>query len=142
MSAWWKLSRTTIVTFVREAGCEIARGADLFDTLWQAAKHFLELDDAETLKLVHKRMITQTNNESVSSALLEMDECNDLLDWTDVYALTSQQKREEYNAAKHGDLRKRYANQSQSVFPPREGPRSRPKARANQRILPCASDST
>ena len=90
---FWHFARTTVLNYANYNDIWPVRGADLFDVLWVTIQTNEHTSHQETLGLVHQRLAQASANGEMSSALLDMDECTDLLDRTDVDVVKKQKKK-------------------------------------------------
>ena len=106
--AFWQLSRTVIAEFAEAAGVRLPAGSDLFVTLWAVIEQTLGTSEEETLAIIHRRLTNTPGGDDLSETLLQMDECTDLLDKTDVGALAARKNSVQRNTDAREELAKAY----------------------------------
>ena len=130
-NAWWDMSRTTVIKYAQHAKIDVLDKATLFDALWGTDKGTFKQPDAPTLQRVHKRVVKGVSDDHTSAALLDMDDCTDLLDKTDLDAMKRRQVTLEQSRHCHDTFTLHYKEKAKVVFPvPKAKPAAKPKAKA------------
>ena len=79
------MGRVSVIQYAKADGLAIPPSSSLFTVLWLVMKAKLLLSDQETLKIIHhKRLMSPAEAGDVSDTLMQMDDCTDFMERTDV----------------------------------------------------------
>ena len=115
--AFWALSRTTILKFAKHWGIHPPKDSSLFQVLFIVIQSVLKTSNEDTMRIIQKRLVAEQGGEQVNECLLDMDDCSDLLEKTDVEALKSAKKTLEAKEDRHAQFRKEYLAKYHELWP-------------------------
>lgn len=131
LNAFWGLGRTTILKFAKVEGIVPPEGSDLFNVLWFVLMAGLEVSEEQVLAKIHRRLVQHDALDEVNAVLLDLDDCSDVLERTDVDAVKKEKQAVQRREASGDDFEKQYLAKARAVYPaPKGKPKAKPKAKA------------
>ena len=129
-NAFFMIGRVSILKYAKTVGIVPPEGSDLFNVLWFVLLAHLKISEERVLSIIHRRVVQTCSIDEVSATLLDMDDCADVLEKTDVDEIKKQQQSTLRHEASNEDFEKQYLATTRVVHPQ---PEAKPKAKAKAR---------
>ena len=92
-AAFWSLEKSFVVKLLQHEGYEVEAGKTLFDTLVAAVGAVLELNEAESTKIVHQRLVQLKEASAYTAEMLHCDEAAQVMEPADMKEMRDESKR-------------------------------------------------